>query len=109
MTPGEIRAEAIERIARADYTAWLERVRDVSDRWDEPCEHLPWEDAPDEGEWGRDHWRRLHARTVDALGDLLPVAEVRRPKTTEVASRAEVRHLTVGIERAFITEWQEVQ
>lgn len=57
MTPEEIRAEAIDRIAhasyRADYgskaVAWTE-LRDIT----------------------RDRWREMATPLVDALGDLLP-------------------------------------
>ncbi|WP_280357907.1 hypothetical protein [Nocardia otitidiscaviarum] len=72
MDATQIRELAIERIARADYTNWLERVRAKAAEWGEACEHLPWNEAPDDGEWGRDRWRRIHAADVDALGDLLP-------------------------------------
>ncbi len=74
MTPDEIRALYVETLARADYADWLDRVRVAAARWDEECEHLPWDEQPDKGEWGRDHWRRIHTRAVDALAaaGLLP-------------------------------------
>lgn len=79
-TPAEqVRAEAIERMARADYTDWLERVRETSYRWREECEHQPWDQQPDEGQWGRNHWRRIHARNVDAIADLLRTEETAEP------------------------------
>ena len=97
-TREQIRAEAIERIARAEYTSWLERVRVKAAEWGEECKHLPWDEQPDSGEWGRDYWRRIHAGMVDALGDLLPTA-------------MEGRFIGRGMLRRtrYVTDWREPQ
>ncbi|MFE3059099.1 hypothetical protein [Nocardia sp. NPDC059239] len=78
MTPAKIRAEAIERMARADYTGWLERVRGKYAQDGETCPHLPWDEQPDTGEWGRDRWRSDHAPNADALGEMLTASPKRR-------------------------------
>ncbi|WP_029931071.1 hypothetical protein [Nocardia otitidiscaviarum] len=112
MTPEEIRAEAIERIARAEYTSWLERVRTKAAEWGEKCEHLPWNEAPDEGEWGRDRWRRAHVANVDALGDMLPTVIEQRvhPCDCQPCPECEAAALADGATRQqrYVTAWQEM-
>ena len=102
MNAEEIRAEAIERIARVDYTGWLERVRAKYTEDGETCEHLPWDEQPDEGEWGRDRWRRFHTAAVDALGDMLPT-DIETTVSYDLTGAGNDRRM-----RRFVCPWQEV-
>ncbi|MFD4457680.1 hypothetical protein [Nocardia sp. NPDC058480] len=82
MTPEEIRAEAIERIARADY---LRRYRADGFMWETTTEAI------------RGQHRATAALAVDALGDMLPIGE-------------ESRYLGRGMDRRarYFTGWREV-
>ena len=90
MTPEEIRADAIERVARA--------------RYEQQGVPLAWAALPENA---RQRGRRWAAPLVDALGDLLTHAEVRRtcptcgmPRLTGRTDAARVReHLAVLTER----------
>jgi hypothetical protein len=59
MTAADFRAEAVERIARADHQA-LNRIRPKARDWETVSEEE------------RQEWRDKARRHVDALGDLLP-------------------------------------
>ncbi|WP_305780044.1 hypothetical protein [Nocardia nova] len=82
-TPEEIRAEAIERIAAAEYLHW------TSSR----AEESTWDDCT--GQW-RDRFVDKATRAVDALGDLLPTA-------------VEGRYIGRGLLRRtrYVTDWRE--
>lgn len=73
MTPEEIRAEAIERIARADYEFWTSAWGKVAGS--EP-QAPAYDDVPESGHSPAEHYRRAAiaegTRAVDALGDLIP-------------------------------------
>lgn len=104
MTPKEIRALYVETLARADYADWLERVRAAAARWGEECEHLPWDEQPEGGEWGREHWRRIHAPAVDALA-----AAGLLPKYMDRRSAYKPNGDPLGyFERQFLTEWRRM-
>lgn len=106
MTPEQIRAEATERIARAEYTSWLERVRARYVQDGEECPHLPWDDAPDGGEWGRDRWRSAHVANVHALGDLLPVGV---QESVDTWSDGRGRIIRERRQVRYVGEWREVE
>lgn len=71
MTPEEIRAEAIDRIARTEYDAWKVAYDHIIR--DDPHEQpAPTYDAAPAGYGMKTGFQRSAARVVDALGDLLP-------------------------------------
>lgn len=100
MTDEEIRAEAIDRIARADYARWkVQYDKLADDLGDEPAP--PYDDAPITGTGPKPTYRRAAVRNaadaVDALGDMLPIGE-------------ESRYLGRGRDRRtrYVTAWREV-
>ncbi|MFC9966313.1 hypothetical protein ACFVH4_18955 [Nocardia ignorata] len=101
MTPEEIRAEAIDRIARASYAAWKHQY-DV-------FEHASGFNAlaPGYDDWPR--WPERESsivtatRAIDALGDLLPTGEeISTCFPDEPAADDEAR-------RRYVTDWRCVE
>lgn len=97
MTPEEIRAAAIERLARSEYDAWKEAY----DRLDDGPPAPTFDEAGD-GYSMKRGYRRIAARQVDALGDLLPTAEeISTCFPDEPAADDEPM-------RRYVTAWREV-
>ncbi len=71
MNAAEIRAEAIERIARDSYESWRAVFNGLPVYEDDPPPALPYDEAPDDYHPKRAS-RRTAVEAVDALGDLLP-------------------------------------
>ncbi|NEW49359.1 hypothetical protein GV792_04785 [Nocardia cyriacigeorgica] len=92
MTAEEIRAEAIERIARAEW-----------------AEHHRAETVMDKRAWAserpafRDTYRRWAARMVDALGDLLPTGEEISTSFPDEPAADD------GAMHRYVTDWKEMQ
>ncbi|MFD3748356.1 hypothetical protein [Nocardia sp. NPDC058633] len=91
MTPEEIRAEAIERVARADW----ERDRELGRLFGDAA---TWEELDKLAPGDENEWRVDAAVLVDALGDMLPIGE-------------ESRYLGRGLDRRarYVTAWREVR
>ncbi|MEV6219837.1 hypothetical protein [Nocardia sp. NPDC051833] len=87
MTAEEIRAEAIERVARADY---LRRYRADGFMWETTTEAI------------RGRHRAAAALAVDALGDMLPTG-VERLAAYAVTDRTDDRLM-----QRYTTNWQDV-
>ena len=89
MTPEQIRTEAIERIARADYQHHYCGV---------------WEKATEEV---RNDQRANATLTVDALGDLLPTGGIRYAVAHPVTGISDPRFVGFALEetKRFATEY----
>lgn len=96
----EIRAEAIERIARSEHE-FMNQFRAARRDWDTVSERE------------RQEWRHVAARYVDALGDLLPTIRMSRvhPCDCQPCSECETAALEQGAVRqeAFVTDWKTIE
>lgn len=75
MNTDTIRAEAIERIARAFYESWRSIFNGMPKYEGDPPDALPYDEASDYYQIKRAYQRQA-TEAVDALGDLLPDAYV---------------------------------
>jgi hypothetical protein len=103
----EIRAEAIERIARAFYESWREIFNAMPKYPGDGPEALPYDEAPDDYKMKRGY-RRQAAEVVAALGDLLPDAYVESRGGCDVEKFGGEIVRRIPLEERYMTEWREV-
>lgn len=90
MTPEEIRAEAIERVAQADF-AYTEKFMGRAPReWDAATES------------DQKFHREMATIAVDALGDLLPTGTQEKPDPTDWPTKYRPPW------RRYTTDWKPV-
>ncbi|MFE3052286.1 hypothetical protein [Nocardia sp. NPDC059239] len=113
-TRDEIRDKAIDRLARWKYEAWRKAVNDMPPiRGCEPSPGpLSYDEAP-EHDYTRRAYRREAAKTVDALGDLLPTGqELRELEDGYVGQSISATGVVTSVAKPctrlqrYVTEWK---